>query len=90
MLTDKQIAWDASNAEQQDARRRPSTPNPLIFAVQTGSWYHRLLGSRGVRTPMMPSGRSRGRCPGCSHGWKHHTKAGNCRPSCACTNGANR
>jgi hypothetical protein len=31
-----------------------------------------------------------GPCTTCPHGWKHHTRAGRCRRSCSCGNGAKR
>lgn len=89
-LTDKQKAWDAYKAAWREERRRPMDPTVRFGdTVRTGSFYRDVRQSRGVRTPVMSSGRPRCRCS-CSHGWKHHTKAGRCRRGCMCTNGARR
>jgi hypothetical protein len=94
MLTEKQKAWDATKATDRENRRRPMTPSVLCDladnALRAGSFYHDPRRARGVRTPVMPSGRFRGQCANCPHGWKHHSKAGNCRRDCMCGNGAKR
>ena len=93
-LTDKQKAWDATKAAQREERRRPMLPNVVVGlaanVIRTGSFYRDIRVARGVRTPVMPTGRPRGTCPDCPHTWKHHNEAGNCRPGCECTNGAAR
>lgn len=93
-LTEKQKTWDATKAAQREECRRPMLPNAVVglatSAVRTGSFYRDAGHGRGVRTPVMPTGRPRGACPDCTHTWKHHSEAGNCRPGCECTNGAAR
>ena len=93
-LTDKQKAWDAHKAAQREERRRPMLPNVAVGLAadveRTGSFYHDPRRARGVRTPVMPSGRRRGQCTDCPHSWKHHSEAGNCRRGCRCANGAQR
>jgi hypothetical protein len=90
-LTAKQKTWDAYKAAQREDRRRPMDPTVRFGETRrTGSFYHDPRLARGVRTPVMPSGRVRGQCPGCPHGWKHHTKAGRCRRGCECGMGAKR
>lgn len=91
--TAKQKAWDATKAGDREARRRPMLPNVMVGLAadtpRTGSFYHDPRQARGVRTPVMPASRPRGRC-GCGHGWKHHSAAGNCRRSCECRKGVDR
>jgi hypothetical protein len=82
---------DEDKATQREGRRRPMDPTVKFGDTKrTGSFYHDARLARGVRTPVMPSGRARGQCVGCPHGWKHHTKAGRCRPGCECGMGAKR
>lgn len=91
-LTEKQTAWDAAKKAQREERRRPMTIDLRLArnVHRTGSFYHDPRRARGVRTPVRPSGRPRGQCSACPHGWKHHTATGHCRPGCPCTNGAER
>lgn len=83
-LTAKQKTWDAYKAAQREERRRPMLPNAMVGLVadlvRTGSFYHDPVRGRGVRTPVMPSSRTR----------KHRNKVGRCRRGCECTNGAQR
>lgn len=92
-LTTKQKAWDAQKAADREDRRRPMMPSVLVGlsgdVLRTGSFYHDPRKPRGVRTPVMPASRPRGRCE-CGHGWKHHSEAGNCRRGCSCRAGAQR
>lgn len=91
-LTAKQKDWDATKSTQREERRRPMSFDLRLSQDirRTGSFYHDPRRARGVRTPVMPSGRRRGQCADCPHGWKHHSLAGRCRRGCPCTNGANR
>ena len=90
-LTEKQKAWAATKAAHREERRRPMDPTVRFGSTRrTGSFYRDISGGRGVRTPVMPASRPRGRCLECPHTWKHHTAAGNCRPGCECGNGAKR
>ena len=90
-LTEKQKTWDAAKAAQREERRRPMNLAINFGTVKrTGSFYRDAGQGRGVRTPVMSSGRLRGQCADCPHAWKHHTEAGNCRPGCSCANGGNR
>ncbi|UXA19506.1 hypothetical protein [Mycobacterium sp. SMC-4] len=93
-LTAKQKSWDETKAAQRQERRRPMLPNVLVGLAadtpRTGSFYRDPRKGRGVRTPVMPRSRPRGQCTECPHGWKHHSKSGNCRLRCACSQGSHR